>query len=233
MSLLNCSETDLLIWDAARYSYENYRYDLDGKLYSPEDSPEARRSLASQLSLSDDDIRGVEELVRSERERAARVRYSISHQPHYSREPVTHFSSSLFQDVLNDAVSSAEFAKVMEKLQAMKDMSFVDKMLSIIDSKQKRDSEVYKAAQVDRRLFSKIVSDRTYKPAKDTCVALCLALELTLAEANDLLSRAGYTLSHSNVRDIIIEYFFVEHIYSVVKANEVLSGLNLHIIGRE
>ena len=89
-------------------------------------------------------------------------------------------------------------------------MSFVDKMLDYIDKKQLRDVAVYKAAQVDRRLFSKIVTDRNYKPAKDTCVALIFALHLNLEETNDLLSRAGYTLSHSSKRDVVLEYFIKE-----------------------
>ena len=86
----------------------------------------------------------------------------------------------------------------IEGLEANIDMSFVDKMLEYINQKQLRDSAVYKAAQVDRRLFSKIVSDRTYKPSKDTCIAFVLALQLSLDEATDMLSRAGYTLSHSS-----------------------------------
>ena len=88
-----------------------------------------------------------------------------------------------------------------------------------------KDADVYKAAQVDRRLFSKIVSDREYKPAKDTCVAFAFALKLTLPEAEDLLSRAGYTLSHSSKRDVVIEYFFKEHIYNLNDVNGVLYQL--------
>lgn len=112
------------------------------------------------------------------------------------------------------------------------DMTFVDKMLELIDSKQLRDADVYKAAQVDRRLFSKIVSDSMYKPAKDTCIALCFAMKLTLSETNDLLSRAGYTFSHSNKRDVILEYFFREHIYDLIDINEILFRLDQKVLGR-
>ena len=58
--------------------------------------------------------------------------------------------------------------RALRTLEDSTNMSFVDKMLDYINIKHMRDSDVYKAAQVDRRLFSKIVSDRTYKPAKDT-----------------------------------------------------------------
>ena len=81
-------------------------------------------------------------------------------------------------------------------------------------------------------MFSKIVTNRDYKPAKDTAIALALALELTLEEANDLLSRAGYTFSHSNKRDIIIEFFFREKIYNLIDANDILYRLDEKLIGR-
>lgn len=112
------------------------------------------------------------------------------------------------------------------------DRTFVDLLLRYIDEKGVRDSKVYKAANIDKRLFSKMVSNRYYKPSKDTAVALMLALELSLEQANDMLSRAGYTLSHSSKRDVIIEYFFKERIYNLVYVNEVLYKLGQKVIGR-
>ena len=122
--------------------------------------------------------------------------------------------------------------KALKAIDENTDISFVDKMLELIDEKHLKDSNVYKAAQIDRRLFSKIVSDRTYKPAKDTCIALCLALKLTLQETNDLLSRAGYILSHSSKRDVILEYFFRERIYNLNDVNDVLTRLKQKYLGR-
>lgn len=127
---------------------------------------------------------------------------------------------------------SSTFSKI-DELENSIDRSFVDKMLEHINKKQLKDSVVYKAAQVDRRLFSKIVSDRTYKPAKDTCIAFALALQLPLDDANDLLSRAGYTLSHSSKRDVIIEYFIREQIYNLNDINDVLYRLGQKVLGRE
>lgn len=130
---------------------------------------------------------------------------------------------------LSSSVSTLDTIKAIENNT---NMSFVDKMLEYINTKHMRDSDVYKAAQVDRRLFSKIVSDRTYKPAKDTCIAISLALKLSLSEANDFLSRAGYVLSHSSKRDVVIEYFFREQIYDLDDVNEVLFRLEQKTIGR-
>ena len=128
--------------------------------------------------------------------------------------------------------SSDSPLKALRTLEDNTNMSFVDKMLDYINIKHMRDSDVYKAAQVDRRLFSKIVSDRSYKPAKDTCIALSLALRLSLSEANDILSRAGYVLSHSSKRDVVIEYFFREQIYNINDVNEILFRLEQKLIGR-
>lgn len=122
--------------------------------------------------------------------------------------------------------------KTLQEIDKYTNMSFVEKLCSLIENKDLRHSSVYKAAQIDRRLFSKILSDRSYTPAKDTCIALCLALHLNSFEAEDLLSRAGYVLSHSSKRDVVIEYFFRQRIYSLNTINEVLFYLGLKTIGR-
>lgn len=114
------------------------------------------------------------------------------------------YDSRSIQSAMRSLSNAGSPTRTLQTLEKLTDISFVDKMLEHINKKQLRDSVVYKAAQIDRRLYSKIVSDRTYKPAKDTCIALCLAMKLTLPEANDLLSRAGYTLSHSSKRDVIL-----------------------------
>ncbi len=153
----------------------------------------------------------------------SQVQFSIGSQDNYDKNSI----KSVLQKSLND-----DPYKVLKEIEKSTNMSFVDKMLDYIDSRNLRDSEIYKAAQIDRRLFSKIVSDRSYKPAKDTCIALCLAMKLPLEEANDLLSRAGYTFSHSNKRDVILEFFFQEKVYNLMDVNEVLSVLGQKMLGR-
>ena len=76
------------------------------------------------------------------------------------------------------------------------------------------------------------MSDRSYKPAKDTCVAIALALELPLSKAEDLLSRAGYTLSHSSKRDAILEFCFSEGLFDVGMVNDLLYRLGEKTLGR-
>ncbi len=119
-----------------------------------------------------------------------------------------------------------------QQLDSALNLTFVDMLTRYINMRGWRDSKVYKAAQIDRRLFSKIMSDREYKPAKDTVLALAIALELTLQQTNDLLDRAGYTLSHSNKRDVIIEYFIREGVHNLADINGVLHKFDQKIIGR-
>ena len=142
------------------------------------------------------------------------------------------YDSDPVGNLLRSMSPSTPVSEVIKALDHYRNMTFVEKMLDYIDKRQLRESTVYKAAQVDRRLFSKIISDREYKPSKDTCVAFALALKLTLSEAEDLLSRAGYTLSHSNKRDVLIEFFFREKIYDLGNVNEVLYHLDQKLIGR-
>ena len=69
-----------------------------------------------------------------------------------------------------------------------KDASFNELLFMMIDRTGQKDSDVYKRARIDRRLFSKIRSSKKYVPSKKTVIALCLALELSRDDANILLA---------------------------------------------
>jgi hypothetical protein len=125
--------------------------------------------------------------------------------------------------------SSSILCNTLEKVT---NKTFVDAMIVHMRRKGMQPTDVYKGAQIDRKLFSKIMSDKQYKPSKDTAIAIALALQLSLDEANDLLSRAGYVFSHSSKKDIVIEYFIREKIYKLSDINEVLFALEQKIIGR-
>lgn len=102
------------------------------------------------------------------------------------------------------------------------DEPFSETILKLIDAKGLTDVEVYKHANLSRKLFSKIRSGHGYMPSKKTAIALAIGLKLNLAETDDLLERAGFTLSHAVKFDVIIEYFIVQKNYDVFEINQVL-----------
>lgn len=102
------------------------------------------------------------------------------------------------------------------------DESFSQMLMRKIDEIGISESECYKKAHVDYKLFSEIRDNVDYKPQKTTAVAFAIALELSISEAKELLAKAGYCLTYSNKFDIIIEYFIRESGYSIIDINEVL-----------
>jgi len=151
-----------------------------------------------------------------------------------------HPASVFYDGPLFSAASPAETAvgkaekvddRSLEELLTQLDTGFSETLLKLIDQSGKTDPEVYKKANIDKKLFSKIRSNPDYRPKMKTALAFAIALELDIETTRDLLARAGLTLSRSRKFDVIVEYFITHKRYDIFELNQVLFAFHQPLIG--
>ena len=121
----------------------------------------------------------------------------------------------------------ASLADMLKKADA----GFTETLLKLIDKTGKKDSEIYKKANISKQHFSKIRNNPQYQPTKATALALAIALELDLEKTKDLIGRAGYALTNSSKFDLIVSYFIEQGNYNVVEINIALYEFDQSLIG--
>lgn len=107
-------------------------------------------------------------------------------------------------------------------LEQNRTTSFQQDLMRMIDERHMTDVEFYKAALIDRKLFSAIRNNIYYIPSKETALVCCLALQLELLEAEALLKKAGFALNHTSTRDLIVEYCITHHLFDLDIVNTLL-----------
>ena len=135
----------------------------------------------------------------------------------FFKKAKTYYSKSLFE---NENYDYEEIDNYIEKNKEKK--TFQSKLFGYIDEKELTDPEVYNKVGIDRRLFSKIRSNKDYHPSKETIILLGIALKLTEDEIEDLLESASYSLPKNTTFDLIIRFCFKEKIYNLNQINEFL-----------
>ena len=126
---------------------------------------------------------------------------------------------------------SKKEAFTLDQLMEVVGETFHDMLFLHIDMSGMTDVEVYKRANVDRKLFSKIRSNPAYHPRKQTVLALAIALQLSLQDTVDLLARAEYAFSPGSKGDLIVKYFIERGIYDITAINFALDEYGQTVLG--
>lgn len=159
--------------------------------------------------------------------------YALNGYPYYKRrfkekstdrgEYVQYQLAEDYIDPAKDFVLPNEIRRLLDDPIRHSECTFVDKLQKHLAENGLKSTDVYNAAQMDRRLFSQILSDRRYTPSRETCLKLILALKLDIYEARDWFARAGYALKPNSLRDTIIECCIRNHYNSISGVNYILS----------
>lgn len=110
------------------------------------------------------------------------------------------------------------------------DISFSEALFRLIDNLNLEDTTVYKRSQLSRKLFSKL-KNKDYRPSKKTILALCMGMRLDLEQTEDLLDKAGFSLSNSQLLDVIVSYFIENKNYDIFELNEILYEYDQPLLG--
>lgn len=140
-------------------------------------------------------------------------------------------SSAVLEELLPCAPMAASKAMSLEDMLKQADAGFSETLLKLIDKTGKKDSDIYKKANLSKQHFSKIRNNPNYKPTKTTAISLALALELDLEQTKDLIGRAGYALTNSSKFDLIIRYFIEQGNYNVMEINIALYEFDQTLLG--
>lgn len=135
------------------------------------------------------------------------------------------------QDLLKGAKYTSKDAKNLEDLISEIGESFHEMLFRKIRESGLLDADIYKSANIDRKLFSKIRNNPAYHTRKNTVLALAIALKLDIDETVELLEKAGYALSPGSKGDLIIKYFIERRIYDIHVINYALHEFQQPVLG--
>lgn len=158
------------------------------------------------------------DLYPSRRQESPSVAKQIPHRP----KPLTSYPPS---------AAKKPFIGDLGSFLKKKDTGFVDELLHLIQKSGLKNSTVYKRANMSKQHFSKLINNPNAVPTKATAIALALALELDLQQTQQLIGRAGYTLTQSSIFDLIIQYYIEQKNYNIIEINIALYEFDQSLLG--
>ena len=180
--------------------------------------------LRSDIESYIDDHYVDEHLDRNRRRREQNI-------PRPSDQKVFEESTQVYQALPHYGQALCQPADEIPGFDFKKEKTFSESVLGLIDAKGMTDTETYKRSNIDRRLFSKIRSNRAYAPSKSTALALAIGLRLLVQEAQDLLARAGFAFSPCDKRDLIVRYFLENGDHDIARVNAALYDFDQSLLG--
>ena len=145
--------------------------------------------------------------------------------------PAPKANRSLYPGAAAPAASVVPMSVSLEEWLKKKDAGFAETLVELIEKSGKKNSEIYKKANVDKKLFSKIINNVNYHPSKATALAFAIALELNLEETREFIGRAGYALTKSSKFDLIVEFFIARKNYNIMEINLTLFEFDQSLLG--
>lgn len=119
----------------------------------------------------------------------------------------------------------------LDEFLETKTENFQNTLQRMIAAKNLSNANVYHKSNIDKKLFSKIISNKDYVPKKRNVMAFVIGLELDMEQAEVLLSSAGFAFSSSDKSDLIVKYFIMQKNYNIFELNEVLFKYGLPLLG--
>lgn len=119
-----------------------------------------------------------------------------------------------------------------KKVREFEVPTFGQRLAYYLHKKKLESTMVYNAVFMDRKHFSKLLSDKIKNPRRGTILALAIGMKLTVSETRDLLSHAEYSFDPNiNLTDTIVEAFIEREIYDIVRINYSLLTHNQPQLG--
>ena len=166
------------------------------------------------------------------RREAARLKEAGEHLLHGMKAPSEESAEHAADEMLPTIGGLPDVSgKSLDEVLGVAGETFQQRLFRLIDASGMDDVTVYKKANIDRKVFSRIRCKTDYKPKKKTAVAFAVALELDLSTTLDLLSRAEIAFSPSSRFDLIITYFITNRIYDIYEINAALFKYGQPILG--